>query len=155
MEGNAKIMRLIARDEALHQKGTQSKIRLWQMGKDDPEMAEIAYQYEEEATKIFLEVYEQEKEWAEHLFSIGDVDGVSLKSTIAYIEHLTDQRMRAVGLQSPFKPTPNPYPWMNKWLKSDNVQVAPQEVEVSSYLVGNLNTEISDEAYAKWRQKYA
>lgn len=118
-------------------------------------MAEIAYQYEEEATKIFLEVYEQEKEWAEHLFSIGDVDGVSLKSTIAYIEHLTDQRMRAVGLQSPFKPTPNPYPWMNKWLKSDNVQVAPQEVEVSSYLVGNLNTEISDEAYAKWRQKYA
>lgn len=155
MEGNAKIMRLIARDEALHQKGTQSKIRLWQMGKDDPEMAEIAYQYEEEATQIFLEVYEQEKEWAEHLFSIGDVDGVSLKSTIAYIEHLTDQRMRAVGLQSPFKPTPNPYPWMNKWLKSDNVQVAPQEVEVSSYLVGNLNTEISDEAYAKWRQKYA
>lgn len=155
MEGNAKIMRLIARDEALHQKGTQSKIRLWQMGKDDPEMAEIAYQYEEEATEIFMEVYRQEIEWAEHLFSIGDVDGVSLKSTIAYIEYLTDQRMRAVGLQSPFKATSNPYAWMNKWLKSDNVQVAPQEVEVSSYLVGNLNTEISDEAYAKWRQKYA
>lgn len=155
MEGNAKIMRLIARDEALHQKGTQSKIRLWQMGKDDPEMVEISRRLKKEATAIFLEVYEQEKEWAEHLFSVGDVEGVSLKSTIAYIEHLTDQRMRAVGLDSPFTPIPNPYPWMNKWLKSDNVQVAPQEVEVSSYLVGNLNTEISDEAYAKWASKYA
>ncbi|QFR55656.1 ribonucleotide reductase B subunit [Yersinia phage JC221] len=154
MEGNAKIMRLIARDEALHQKSTQSIIRLMQMGKDDPEMAEIAYQYEEEATKIFMEVVEQEIEWAEHLFSVGEVDNISLKSTTAYVKHLADQRMRAVGLSSPFGITENPYPWMKKYLSSDTLQVAPQEVEVSSYLVGNLNTEISDESYSEWQSKY-
>lgn len=154
MEGNAKIMRLIARDEALHQKGTQSIIRLMQMGKDDPEMAEIAYQYEEEATKIFCEVVEQEIEWAEHLFDVGDVDGVTLKSTIAYILHIADQRMRSVGLTSPYGVTENPYAWMKKYLITDNLQVAPQEVEVSSYLVGNLNSEISDEAYTAWQSRY-
>lgn len=154
LEGNAKIMRLIARDEALHQKSTQSIIRLWQMGKDDPEMAEIAARLEDQATAIFMEVVEQEIEWAEHLFTIGDVEGVNLKSTIAYIKHLADQRMRAVGLKSPFGVTDNPYPWMNKWLKSDDVQVAPQEVEVSSYLSGNLNAEINDAAYENWKQRF-
>jgi len=154
MEGNAKIMRLIARDEALHQKSTQSIIRLWQMGKDDPEMAEIAVRLKDEATAIFVSCVDQEIEWAEHLFTIGEVEGVSLKSTIAYIYHLADQRMRAVGLDSPYGITPNPYPWMNKWLKSDDVQVAPQEVEVSSYLSGNLNAEISDEAYSVWQQRF-
>ncbi|UQJ95289.1 aerobic ribonucleotide reductase B subunit [Klebsiella phage CPRSA] len=69
----------------------------------------------------------RKKNGLKHLFSVGDVEGVSLKSTIAYIEHLTDQRMRAVGLDSPFTPIPNPYPWMNKWLKSDNVQVAARK----------------------------
>lgn len=154
LEGNAKIMRLIARDEALHQKSTQSIIRLWQMGKDDPEMAEIAARLEDQATAIFMEVVDQEIEWAEHLFTIGDVEGVNLKSTIAYIKHLADQRMRAVGLKSPFGVTDNPYPWMNKWLKSDDVQVAPQEVEVSSYLSGNLNAEINDAAYENWKQRF-
>lgn len=154
MEGNAKIMKLIARDEALHLKGTQNQIRLWQMGKDDPEMAEISFQYEEEATKIFIDVVDQEIEWAEHLFTIGNVPGISLQSTTAYIKHLADQRMRAVGLSSPYGVTPNPYPWMQKWLKSDDVQVAPQEVEVSSYLVGNLNSEISDANYAEWQQRF-
>jgi len=154
MEGNAKIMRLIARDEALHQKSTQSIIRLMQMGKDDPEMEQIAKEYQDEAIKIFVEVVDQEIEWAEHLFDVGEVDNVSLKSTTAYIKHLADQRMRSVGLISPYGITENPYPWMKKYLSSDNLQVAPQEVEVSSYLVGNLNTEISDEAYSKWQSKY-
>ncbi|QDH49132.1 ribonucleotide-diphosphate reductase beta subunit [Pantoea phage Phynn] len=154
MEGNAKIMRLIARDEALHQKSTQSIIRLWQMGKDDPEMADIAVRLADKAAAIFVDVVNQEIEWAEHLFTIGDVEGVSLKSTVAYILHLADQRMRAVGLASPYGITPNPYPWMNKWLKSDDVQVAPQEVEVSAYLSGNLNTAISDQAYADWQKRF-
>lgn len=155
MEGNAKIMRLIARDEALHQKSTQSIIRLWQMGKDTPEMAEIAAECQEEATQIFMEVYQQEIDWAEHLFTIGEVENLTLKSTVAYIQHLTDQRMRAVGLTSPFSVTPNPYPWMNKYLKTDALQVAPQEAEVSSYLISNLNAEIADEAYSKWQKLYA
>lgn len=154
LEGNAKIMRQIARDETLHMKGTQSMIRLMQMGKDDPEMMEIAYQYEEEATRIFLSCVEQEIEWAEYLFSHGEVDGVTLKTTIQYIQHLANQRMRAVGLTSPFKDTKDPYSWMQKYLKSDELQVAPQEVEVSSYLIGQINSDVSDDAYGKWQQRF-
>lgn len=154
LEGNAKIMRLIARDETLHMKGTQSIIRLMQMGKDDPEMMEIAYQYEEEATKIFLECVQQEIEWAEYLFSHGEVDGVTLKTTIQYIHHLANQRMRAVGLTSPFKDTKDPYTWMQKYLKTDELQVAPQEVEISSYLIGQINSDVSDDAYGEWQKRF-
>ncbi|QPI18019.1 ribonucleotide reductase small subunit [Pectobacterium phage POP12] len=154
MEGNAKIMRLIARDEALHMKGTQSIIRLMQMSKDDPEMAEIAYQYEEEASKIFMDAVDQEIEWARHLFDIGDVDNLSLNSMTKYIHHLADVRMRAVGLNSPYGITPTPYPWMKKHLNSENVQVAPQESEISSYLVGQIDANISDTAYENWRNEF-
>ena len=143
MEGNAKIIKLIARDEALHLTGTQHMINLLQSGKDDPQMAQIAAECRAESQALFIRAAEQEKEWADYLFKDGSMIGLNRDILCQYVEFITNVRMQAVGLDAPFAERPNPLPWINAWLSSDNVQVAPQEVEVSSYLVGQIDSELN------------
>ena len=143
MEGNSKIIRLIARDENLHLTSTQHILNLWAKGKDDPEMAEIAKECEQEARDIFLNAVQQEKEWAAFLFNNGSMIGLNEEILCSYVEYIANQRMAAIGLGQPFDVSSNPLPWMNNYLNSDNVQVAPQESEISSYLVGQIDAEVS------------
>ncbi|MGL9735176.1 MAG: class Ia ribonucleoside-diphosphate reductase subunit beta [Symbiopectobacterium sp.] len=143
MEGNAKIIKLIARDEALHLTGTQHMLNLMRSGQDDPEMAQIAEECQQECYDLFVLAAQQEKEWAEYLFRDGSMIGLNKDILCQYVEYITNIRMQAVGLLLPFQTRTNPIPWINAWLVSDNVQVAPQEVEVSSYLVGQINSEIN------------
>ncbi len=146
MEGNAKIIKMIARDEALHLTGTQHMLNLMRTGQDDPEMAEIAAECEQACFELFKEAAIQEKEWAEYLFQGGSMIGLNKDILCQYVEYITNLRMAAVGLQPAFAGTKqNPIPWINTWLSSDNVQVAPQEVEVSSYLVGQIDSEVNAE----------
>ncbi|CAK6490966.1 Ribonucleoside-diphosphate reductase 1 subunit beta [Pantoea sp. Nvir] len=147
MEGNAKIIRLIARDEALHLTGTQHMLNLMRTGEDDPEMKEIAAECRDECFELFKKAAEQEKEWAEYLFSGGSMIGLNKDILCQYIEYITNIRMQAVGLDLPFQTRSNPIPWINSWLVSDNVQVAPQEVEVSSYLVGQIDSEVGEDDF--------
>lgn len=144
MEGNAKIIKLIARDEALHLTGTQHMINILASGQDDPEFREIAKECEPEVYKLFEEAAQQEKDWAEYLFSEGSMIGLNAKILGDYVEYITNVRMKALGLNEIFSVTQNPLPWMNSWLVSDNVQVAPQEAEISSYLVGQIDNEVED-----------
>lgn len=143
MEGNAKVIRLIARDEALHLTGTQHMLNLLQHGKDDPEMVQIAEACREQCIELFVSAAQQEKDWAAYLFKDGSMIGLNQEILGQYVEFITNVRMQAVGLPAPFPPRPNPLPWLNAWLSSDQVQVAPQEVEVSSYLVGQIDAEVS------------
>ncbi|TQF70770.1 class Ia ribonucleoside-diphosphate reductase subunit beta [Pseudoalteromonas luteoviolacea] len=143
MEGNAKIIKLIARDEALHLSGTQHMLNIMQEGKDDPEMSIVAAQCEQEAIQMFVEAAQQEKEWAEYLFKDGSMIGLNKDILCQYVEYITNVRMTAVGLPAQFENKSNPIPWINAWLVSDNVQVAPQEAEISSYLVGQIDSEVS------------
>ncbi|MDL4913789.1 MAG: class Ia ribonucleoside-diphosphate reductase subunit beta [Enterobacterales bacterium endosymbiont of Blomia tropicalis] len=147
MEGNAKIIRLIARDEALHLTGTQHMLNLLRTGEDDPEMKEIAAECRDECFELFKKAALQEKEWAEYLFSGGSMIGLNKDILCQYIEYITNIRMQAVGLDLPFQTRSNPIPWINSWLVSDNVQVAPQEVEVSSYLVGQIDSEVGEDDF--------
>ena len=142
MEGNAKIIRLIARDEALHLTGTQHMLNIMAAGDDDPQMAQIAKECEEEAYAIFRKAAEQEKDWAEFLFKDGSMIGLNKDILCQYVEYITNSRMQAIGLKPIFSTTQNPIPWINTWLVSDNVQVAPQEAEISSYLVGQIDNEV-------------
>ena len=143
MEGNAKIIRLIARDEALHLTGTQHMLNLVGSGEDDPDMAEIAKECREQSIDLFVRAAEQEKEWADYLFRDGSMIGLNRDILCQYVEYITNTRMQAVGMPLPFEIRSNPIPWINAWLVSDNVQVAPQEVEVSSYLVGQIDSEVN------------
>ncbi|MGF1725466.1 class Ia ribonucleoside-diphosphate reductase subunit beta [Photobacterium nomapromontoriensis] len=144
MEGNAKIIKLIARDEALHLTGTQHILNLLRNGHDDPEMATIAAECKQECFQIFKDAAEQEKEWAEYLFKDGSMIGLNKNILCQYVEYITNLRMAAVGLEQAYPgATQNPIPWINSWLSSDNVQVAPQEAEISSYLVGQIDNDVS------------
>lgn len=143
MEGNAKIIKLIARDEALHMTGTQHMLNLMWTGKDDPELQEIAEECREEVQAMFLLAAEQEKDWADYLFEGGSMIGLNKDILCQYIEYITNIRMAAVGLDLPYKTKSNPIPWINGWLVSDNVQVAPQEAEISSYLVGQIDSDVN------------
>lgn len=147
LEGNAKIIKLIARDEALHLTGTQTILNLWSNGQDDPEMQEICKTMKEQGRQVFLEVVDQEKEWADYLFKDGSMIGVNAEILKQYIEYISNQRMTAIGLDAPFNIKTNPLPWINAYLSSDNVQVAPQETEISSYLVGQVDSSVSSDDF--------
>ncbi len=144
MEGNAKIIKLIARDEALHLTGTQHMLNILRSGEDDPEMAEIARETQDQCFEIFKQAALQEKEWAEYLFQGGSMIGLNKDILCQYVEYITNLRMQAVGLPPAFDGVrQNPIPWINAWLSSDNVQVAPQEVEISSYLIGQIDSQMN------------
>ncbi|MBY4676650.1 class Ia ribonucleoside-diphosphate reductase subunit beta [Marinobacterium arenosum] len=147
MEGNAKIIKLIARDEALHLTGTQHMLNIMASGSDDPELKEIAQECHEEVVKIFAEAAQQEKDWAHYLFSEGSMIGLNAQILGDYVEYITNVRMKALGLPELFPARQNPLPWMNSWLVSDNVQVAPQEAEISSYLVGQIDNEVGEDDF--------
>ncbi|MAK91308.1 MAG: ribonucleotide-diphosphate reductase subunit beta [Oceanospirillaceae bacterium] len=144
MEGNAKIIKLIARDEALHLTGTQHMLQIMARGKDDPEFAQIAEECRDDVVNIFSEAAQQEKDWAEYLFKDGSMIGLNKDILCQYVEYIANQRIMALGFEQIF-PTikNNPLPWINAWLNSDNVQVAPQEAEISSYLVGAIDSEVN------------
>lgn len=143
MEGNAKIIKLIARDEALHLTSTQHMLNIMKSGVDDPEMAEIAAELEDESYEIFRKAAEQEKEWAAYLFKDGSTIGLNKEILCQYVEYITNLRMLSVGLKPCFEnATVNPIPWINAWLSSDAVQVAPQEVEISSYVIGQIDAKV-------------
>jgi len=144
MEGNAKIIKLIARDEALHLTGTQHMINLLRNGQDDFTFIQIAEECGEACFDLFKEAAEQEKDWADYLFKDGSMIGLNKEILCQYVEYITNIRMQAVGLKPAYPDsTSNPIPWINAWLSSDNVQVAPQEAEISSYLVGQIDTEVN------------
>ena len=145
MEGNAKIIKLIARDEALHLTGTQHMINLMRDGKDDLDMKKIAKECKSEVIQMFKDAAKQEKEWAEYLFRDGSMIGLNAEILKQYLEYITNVRMSALNMKPIFKQSTNPLPWMNHWLDNDNVQVAPQETEITSYLVSAIDNTISSE----------
>lgn len=143
MEGNAKIIRLIARDEALHLVSTQNILNIFASGQEGNEWKEIAEECNLDAFNLFYEAAEQEKEWAEYLFKDGSMIGLNKDILCQYVEFITNQRLKAVGLPTMFEIHQNPIPWINAHLSSDTVQVAPQETEMSSYLTGQIDATIS------------
>ena len=143
MEGNAKIIKFIARDENTHLAGTTTLLKL--MRREDKEMDKIAKECEHESRDLFIKVIQQEKEWAEYLFRNGSMIGLNETILKDYVEWIGAKRMRAVGLTPPYKvPQANPLPWTEKWIAGGNVQVAPQETEISSYVVGGVKKDVDD-----------
>ena len=141
MEGNAKIIKFIARDENVHLAATTTIIK--NMLKEDPDFVKIQKKTSEEATNLFVKVIEQEKEWAKFLFKDGSMIGLNEQILIDYIEWIGCKRMRAIGIPCPYSvPKLNPLPWTEKWIGGGNVQVAPQETEITSYITGGVKQDV-------------
>ena len=146
MEGNAKIIKLIARDENLHLAFTQSLLKI--LPKDDPDYIKISKETEEECIQMFVDAVEQEKEWAEYLFKDGSMIGLNTTLLNEYIEWICCKRMTAVGLKCPYTTSQaNPLPWTQKWIAGAEVQVAPQETEISNYIIGGVKQDVSTDTF--------
>jgi ribonucleoside-diphosphate reductase beta chain len=146
MEGNAKIIKLIARDENLHLASTQQLMKV--LPTDDPDFAKIENELKDQCTKLYVDAVEQEKEWADYLFKDGSMIGLNAELLNQYIEWIAHKRMTAVGLESPFKGSSNPLPWTQKWISGGEVQVAPQETEITSYVIGGTKQDVTSETLA-------
>ena len=143
MEGNAKIIKFIARDENTHLAGTTTILKL--LKRDEKEFEKIAKETEQECIDLYIKVIEQEKQWAEYLFKNGSMIGLNENILKQYVEWIGCKRMRAIGLQCPYTVSQmNPLPWTEKWISGGNVQVAPQETEISSYVVGGVKKDVDD-----------
>jgi len=146
MEGNAKIIKLICRDENVHLGSTQTLLKL--MPKDDPDFAKIAKETEAEMVQLFVDAVDQEKAWAEYLFKDGSMIGLNTQLLNEYVEWTANKRMTAVGLPSPYKGGSNPLPWTQKWIAGAEVQVAPQETEISSYVIGGVKQDVNGSTFS-------
>ena len=152
MEGSAKIISLISRDENQHLVLTQQMIKNWQKG-DDPVMQQIVEQERQTVSDMFRNAVEEEKEWAQYLFSGGSMIGLNDKLLVKYVEWIANKRMRAVGLD-PIYDAPiknNPLPWTEHWISSKGLQVAPQETEVESYVVGGIKQDVKKDTFSGFK----
>ena len=143
MEGNAKIIKFIARDENTHLAASQSILKL--LPKDDADFIKIKEECEPAVIDMFVKAVDQEKEWAHYLFKDGSMLGLNERLLSEYIEWIGAKRMRALGYTSPYQVSQsNPLPWTEKWIGGGNVQVAPQETEISSYVIGGVKQDVDN-----------
>ena len=152
LEGSAKIIGLISRDEALHMTITQNIMNKWRDG-DDAEMAEIAKEEEDNVYEMFKQCVEEEKAWAQYLFKDGSIIGLNDKLLSSYVEWTANRRLKGLGMK-PIFDTPlanNPLPWTAHWLSSKGMQVAPQETEVESYLIGSIKQDVKKDTFANFK----
>ena len=152
MEGSAKIISLIARDENQHLALTQNIINNWRKG-DDPEMVDIVKEEEEWTYQMFNKCVNEEKKWADYLFRDGTMIGLNDKLLQQYVEWIANRRLRSIGLKAQYDipMRNNPLPWTEHWISSKGLQVAPQETEVESYVVGGIKQDVKKDTFSGFK----
>ena len=152
MEGSAKIISLIARDENQHLALTQNILNKWREG-DDPEMQQIAKEEEEWVYAMFDRAVNEEKKWADYLFKDGSMIGLNDKLLQQYVEWIANRRLKAIGLKPQYdiSANNNPLPWTQHWISSKGLQVAPQETEVESYVVGGIKQDVKKDTFSGFK----
>ncbi len=146
MVGNASILSLIARDESLHLAITQNILKKWANGEDDPEMVKLYKKNLPKIEKMFYEVIDIEKKWAQYLFKDGSMMGLNEQILEQYVEYIAGKRMKNLGIKHEFV-TKNPLSWTDKYLKSGDLQEAPQELEKNSYIIGGIKNDVQDTSF--------
>ena len=152
MEGSAKIISLIARDENQHLAITQNILNKWKQG-DDPEMKQIMKEEEEWTYKAFDRAVNEEKRWADYLFKDGSMIGLNDKLLQQYVEWIANRRLVSIGLKRQYDiaANANPLPWTQHWISSKGLQVAPQETEVESYVVGGIKQDVKKDTFSGFK----
>ena len=148
MEGSAKIISLIARDESQHLALTTHIIKNWQNG-DDKDFVKIQKECKDDVIQMYNDCVEEEKAWAKHLMKDGTLIGLNEKLLHKYVEFIANKRLKAIGFDPIFEQpvTQNPLPWTQHWLSSSGLQVAPQETEVESYIIGGVKQDVNDKTF--------
>ena len=152
LEGSAKVIGLIARDESQHMTITQNILNKWRDG-DDPDIVQIAKEEQDNIVEMFKQCVEEEKVWADYLFKDGSIIGLNAKLLQKYVEWTANRRMKSIGLKPIFDvpANNNPLPWTEHWLSSKGLQVAPQETEVESYVIGGIKQDVKKDTFAGFK----
>ena len=152
LEGSAKVIGLIARDESQHMTITQNILNKWRDG-DDPDIVQIAKEEQDNIVEMFKQCVEEEKIWADYLFKDGSIIGLNAKLLQKYVEWTANRRMKSIGLKPIFDvpANNNPLPWTEHWLSSKGLQVAPQETEVESYVIGGIKQDVKKDTFAGFK----
>ena len=97
---------------------------------------------------MFRKTVDEEKS-AEYLFKDGSMIGLNDKLLHQYVEWIANRRMKSIGLKTIYDiPENNPLPWTEHWISSKGLQVAPQETEVESYIVGGIKQDVTKDTFA-------
>lgn len=145
MEGNAKIIKMICRDENLHLASTQMLLKL--LTKDDPDYAKIAEECKGDCIQLFADAVDQEKAWAQYLFKDGSMIGLNCELLSSYVEWIANKRLVSIGLPMLYKTSANPLPWTQKWIAGEEIQVAPQETAITSYISGGIKQDFNQDSF--------
>ena len=150
LEGSAKIISFIARDESQHLAMSQTIINNWKKG-DDKDMVKIGKECEKEVYKMYDEALAEEKRWATYLFSKGSMIGLSEKLLHQFVEYMANRRMKGIGLEPRYEQKTNPLPWVDHWLNSRSLQNAPQETEIESYVIGGVKQDVKKDQFKAFK----
>src|SRR6056300_1302926 len=150
LEGSAKIISFIARDESQHLAMSQTVINNWRNG-DDKDMMKIMKDNEPEVYKMYDEAVQEEKRWATYLFSQGSMIGLSEKLLHQFVEYMANRRMKAIQLTPAYDQKTNPLPWTDHWLNSRSTQNAPQETEIESYVIGGIKQDVKKDQFKSFK----
>jgi len=151
LEGSAKIISFIARDESQHLAMSQTVINNWHDRNDDKDMLKIRKEVEKEVYKMYDEAVDEEKRWATHLFSQGSMIGLSEKLLHQFVEYMANRRMKSIGLNAVYDQKQNPLPWTDHWLNSRGTQNAPQETEIESYVIGGIKQDVEKDQFKQFK----
>jgi len=151
LEGSAKIISFIARDESQHLAMSQTVINNWHDKNDDLDMVKIRKEVEKEVYTMYDEAVQEEKRWATYLFSKGSMIGLSEKLLHQFVEYMANRRMKAIGLTPQYEQKTNPLPWVDHWLNSRSTQNAPQETEIESYVIGGIKQDVKKDQFKKFK----
>ena len=151
LEGSAKIISFIARDESQHLAMSQRIINNWKDFENDKDFTKIIKETEKEVYKMYDDAVDQEKRWATYLFSKGSMIGLSEKLLHKFVEYTANRRMRAIQLTPAYETKTNPLPWTDHWLNSKGTQNAPQETEIESYVIGGIKQDVQKDQFKKFK----
>lgn len=145
MEGNAKIIKFIARDENLHLASTQQMIKL--LVREDSDYATLQNECKEEVFSMVNDIVNQEKKWADYLMGEESMIGLNYNILCDFVDERTDKCLKALGYPPQYGNKSNVLPWTQKWISGSDVQVAPQETEISSYTIGGIKNDLTEESF--------
>jgi ribonucleotide reductase beta subunit family protein with ferritin-like domain len=151
LEGSAKIISFIARDESQHLAISQRIINNYKDIEKDKVMDRVIKDTEKEVYTIYDDAVQEEKRWATYLFSQGSMIGLSEKLLHQFVEYMANRRMRAIGLTPAYNQKTNPLPWVDHWLNSRSTQNAPQETEIESYVIGGIKQDVTKDQFKKFK----
>jgi ribonucleoside-diphosphate reductase beta chain len=140
--GNGNIISLILQDEILHADWTAWIIN--NVDKDDPDFVKLDAECADEVYSMYMSVIEEEKLWADYLFSKGPVIGLNATILRDFVDYTAFNRLKDIGIKYlGDHPKSSPIPWFNKHVNINKKQTALQENESTNYVIGVMSDNVS------------